>query len=74
MQRAKQYTINSKELEKLLQALEKESDVIIEYLNEDDLYLFYGDIVVNTPHCIMTIKEQFISTWHCNYLVIIEYK
>lgn len=72
MQRAKQYTINSKELEKLLQALEKESDANIEFLS-DDLYFFYGDIVVNTPHCIMTIKEQFISTWHCNYLVIIEY-
>ena len=72
MQRAKQYTITSKELEKLLQALEKEADANIEFLS-DDLYLFYGDIVVNTPHCIMTIKEQFASTWHCNYLVIIEY-
>jgi hypothetical protein len=73
MQRAKQYTITSKELENLLQALEKESDVNVEFLCDDDAYLFYGDIVVTSPYCTMTIKEQFASTWHCKYLVIIEY-
>lgn len=70
---SKQYIISSKELKELLIKLEDDINTVIEYLNDDDTYLFYGDITITTPYCEIYVKELFASTWHTRYELTITY-